>query len=76
MSAHELDTKINEMRELQAIIAELTAEVESIKDEIKQTMIDRETETLTGNNWKASWKNVTSSRLDSKQTTTCRFVLA
>lgn len=91
MSILELDRKVAELKELQSMIAEMQNEAEAIKDAIKQAMIDRETETLTGNGWKASWKNVNSSRFDSKrfkadhadlyaeyskQTTTCRFVLA
>lgn len=91
MSITELDSKVSELRELQSMIAELQAETEAIKDTIKGVMIDRGEETISGSGWKASWKNVNSSRFDSKrfkadhaelyaeyskQTTTCRFVLA
>ncbi|WP_435645721.1 hypothetical protein [Butyricicoccus porcorum] len=91
MSIIELDSKVAELRELQSMISELQAEAEAIKDTIKGVMIDRGEETISGNGWKASWKNVNSSRFDSKrfkaecpdlyaeyikQTTTCRFVLA
>lgn len=91
MSIVELDSKVAELRELQSMIAELQEEAEAIKDTIKGAMADRGEETISGNGWKASWKNVNSSRFDSKrfkaecpelyaeytkQTTTCRFVLA
>lgn len=91
MSIIELDNKVAELRELQSMIAELQAEAEAIKDTIKGVMVDRGEETISGNGWKASWKNVNSCRFDTKafkaecpdlyaeytkQTTTCRFVLA
>lgn len=91
MSTIELDNKVAELRELQSMIAELQAEADAIRDTIKGVMVDRGEETIYGNGWKASWKNVNSSRFDSKrfkaerpdlyatytkQTTTCRFVLA
>lgn len=91
MSIFELDAKVMELRDLQATIAELEAEVEAIKDTIKTKMMDEGTEELTGNGWKATWHTVTSSRLDSKKlkadhpeiftqyskaSTTTRFTLA
>lgn len=91
MSIYELDTKVEELRELQKTIDELTAQVEAIKDSIKGKMVDEGTEELVGNGWKATWHAVTSSRLDSKKlkadlpevyaqysksSTVCRFTLA
>ena len=91
MSIMELDTKVQELRELQSMIDELTAQVETIKDAIKAKMVDEGTEELAGNGWKATWHTVTSSRLDtkrlkadhpdlyteySKDSTVCRFTLA
>lgn len=91
MSNFELDAKVMELRELQATIAEMEAEVEAIKDTIKNKMVDEEIEELIGNGWKATWHTVTSSRLDSKKlkadhpeiftqyckaSTTTRFTLA
>lgn len=67
MSIHELDSKVQEYRELQTMIAELEAEAEAIKDVIKGKMLDDGTEELSGNGWKATWHTVTSSRLDSKK---------
>lgn len=67
MSIHELDAKIIELREIQALIADLEAQAESIKDMVKAKMYDEGTEDLTGNGWHATWHTVTSSRLDSKK---------
>lgn len=66
MSIKELNTRVTTLRELQAEADRITAEIEAIKDEIKQTMIDQGSETLSGADWKASWKIVESSRLDSR----------
>lgn len=91
MSIYELNQKVQELRELQATIEELTAEADAIKDTIKQKMIDEGAEEIVGDGWKATWHAVTSSRLDTKAlkaeapelyarftkaTTVCRFTLA
>lgn len=88
MSINELTIKVNTLRELQSQIEQLTAEAEAIRDAIKNEMYQMETEELSGPGWKATWKNVKSSRLDSKalkaaepalyakyskETVTCRF---
>ena len=67
MSIHELDAKVTELREIQAMIAELEVQAEAIKDMVKAKMYDEGTEDLTGNGWHATWHTVTSSRLDSKK---------
>ena len=66
MSIFELDASVKELRELQAIVDEATAQIEAIKDKIKLRMVDDGTEVLQGNGWKATWHTVTSTRLDSK----------
>lgn len=66
MSIQEIDLKVKELRELQAIVEEATAQMEAIKDAIKLKMVDEGTEVLQGNGWKATWHTVISSRLDSK----------
>ena len=62
MGTNELESKIRELRQLQALIEEATAE--AIKDAIKAAMGD--TEELRAGEYKITWKAVTSSRLDSK----------
>ena len=91
MSNETMSAKVKELRELKRMQEELAGMIETIQDEIKATMTDMETETLTGADWKITWKPVTSSRLDStalkkelpeiaarfmRQTTAKRFVLA
>lgn len=62
MSAHELESKVRELRQLQALIEEATAEAEAIKDTIKAAMGD--TEELRAGEYKITWKAVNASRID------------
>jgi len=64
MSTHEIESKVRELKQLQALIDEATAEAEAIKDTIKAHM--GEAEELRAGEYKVTWKAVTSSRLDSK----------
>lgn len=66
MSTNELNAIAKDLLSVRAMIAELEAEAEALTDKIKSTMIERGEETLQGDGWKASWKNVNSSRFDSK----------
>ena len=66
MSANELDSKVSTLRSLQSQIEALQAEAEAIRDSIKAEMVNRGEETLQGDGWRASWKIVESSRLDTK----------
>lgn len=91
MSIIEMDSKIKELRELRRMADELAGEIEAIQDEIKAHMTAQDADTLTGSDWKITWKAVTSNRLDTtalkkalpdvaaqytKTTTARRFVLA
>lgn len=91
MSTDIMNKKVQELRELRHMADELAAEIESLQDSIKAEMTARNTDTLTGIDWKVTWKAVKSSRLDSKalkielpeiaarftkETTSRRFVLA
>ena len=53
MSINELEMKCQELRELQRLIEEAQAEAETIKD------------TISGTDWKVTYKAVTSARFDS-----------
>ena len=64
MGTIELDSKIKELRELRRMAEELQAEIDGITDTIKAEMTARNVDTLTGADWKATWKPVTSSRID------------
>ena len=91
MSTIELNTTAQSLISVRAMIEELQAEAEALTDKIKSVMIEQGTETIQGDGWKCSWKNVNSSRFDSKSfkadhadlyrqyskaTTTTRFVLS
>ncbi|MBS5136427.1 MAG: hypothetical protein KHZ05_13510 [Oscillospiraceae bacterium] len=64
MSIHEIEEKARELRQLQQLIEEATAEAEAIKDQIKAHM--GEAEELRAGEYKITWKSVTSTRLDGK----------
>ena len=89
MSINEMEIKIRELRQLQALIEEAQAEAEAIKDSIKAAMGSQEA--LQAGEYKFTWKPVTSSRLDAaalrkalpdvaerftKETTVRRFTVA
>lgn len=64
MSMNEIEAKCWELRQLQALIDEATAEADAIKDSIKAHMGN--SEELRAGEYKVTWKAVTSSRLDGK----------
>ena len=89
MSINELEAKVRELREPQTLIEEAQEEAESIKDQLKAHMGEREE--LRAGGYRITWKPVTSSRLDAtalrkalpevaerftRTSTTRRFVLA
>ncbi len=91
MSKKELCNQIRNLRELTRMADELNAEIEAAKDAIKALMTEQGVDTLTGDDFKVTWKSVHSSRFDSKKfkadhadiyelytrkTETKRFVLA
>ena len=64
MSTNELTTKINDLKELEALIEEAKAEAEAIRDEIKQEMLNRDTEELAAGQYIIRWTSVLSNRFD------------
>ena len=62
MSINEMENKIRELRQIQALIEEAQAEAEAIKDAIKAAMGD--SEAIQAGEYKVTWKPVTASRLD------------
>lgn len=91
MGTKELSAKMKEYKELQRLIEEAEAEMEAIKDEIKEEMKARSVDELTADVFKATWKPVKSSRIDTtalkkampeiaqqftKQTETQRFTIS
>lgn len=91
MSKKDLQSKVHELRELRRFIEEMTAEADAITDAIKAQMTTEGVDTLLGDDYKITWREVQSSRFDSKAfktampelydrftkpSTTRRFVLA
>ena len=64
MTHLEIDGKVKEIRELRRLIEDAQAVVDSLQDEIKAEMTAQETEILTGDTWKITWKTITSKRID------------
>ena len=62
MSINEIEPKARELRELQTLIDEATAETKALEDALKAAMGDAE-EIRTGA-YKITWKAVTSARID------------
>lgn len=89
MSEKQLESKVRELRELQAFIEEMQEEAEAIRDTLKAQM--GEAEELRAGEYKITWKFVTAARIDTtalkkalpdvaerftKQTTSRRFCVA
>ena len=67
MSTFEITGKIAELKEWEALLAEATAEVEAIRDEIKREMDKRGVEELEAGQYIARFTTVQSSRFDTKR---------
>ena len=79
MSNTEIQSKVNELRELRRMADELTAEIESIQDAIKAHMTAIDADTLAGADYKITWKTVAMPELAErfiKSTTSRRFTVA
>lgn len=63
---NELNTIARDLLLKRAAIEQLQKEADALADRIKEAMAERGEETLAGDGWKASWKNVTSSRFDGR----------
>ena len=64
MSTIEITTKIEALRELETLIEEAKAEAETLRDEIKSEMMNRNTEELTVGQYIIRWTSVLSNRFD------------
>lgn len=91
MGTHELDLKVQELRELRNFEAEVKSAITAIEDELKSEMLSKNTDVLKGQNCMVTWKTTITSRFDSaafklthadlfrqytKATTSRRFVIA
>lgn len=87
----ELESKIRELKELEAMAHELDTEIESLKDELKSVLVAENTEELVTGAYILRYTTVTTNRFDSttfkktysdlykqftKQTTSRRFSIS
>ena len=64
MSKNELVGKIEKLQEWEQLIEEAKAEAESLRDEIKQEILNRDTEELEAGAYIIRWTSVLSNRFD------------
>jgi predicted phage-related endonuclease len=61
----EIISKIEELKELEALIREAEAEVEALKDDIKKELTEQGKEEMTVGRYVVRWTSVVSNRFDS-----------
>lgn len=65
MTTMELRNKIEELKELEALVKEAEAEVEALKDELKAEMKKQHKEEMNVGRYIMRWKDVETNRFDS-----------
>ena len=65
MSTNEIVSKIEQLKELEELIAEAQAEAEALKDEIKAEMLKQDKEEMEVGTFIVRWTTVLSNRFDS-----------
>jgi predicted phage-related endonuclease len=65
MSTIELTAQIESLRAIEELIEEAKAEAETLRDSIKQELLNRNTEELTAGKYIVRWTSVLSQRFDS-----------
>ena len=65
MTTKEITKKIEDLKELEALIKEAEAEVEALKDELKAEMAMLNKDEMTAGRYTVRWTSVISNRLDS-----------
>ena len=64
MSTIEITSKIESLKDLEALIEEAKAEAETLRDEIKAEMLNRNTEEMEAGQYIIRWTSVLSQRFD------------
>ena len=64
MSTIEITAKIEALKDLEALIEEAKAEAETLRDEIKTEMLNRNTEEMEAGQYIIRWTSVLSQRFD------------
>ena len=65
MSRNEMISKIEQLKEWEAILEEAQSEVEALRDSIKAQMLEEDTEELEVGTYIIRWTSVLSNRFDS-----------
>lgn len=65
MSKTEIIKKIELLNEWESLLTEAQEEANSIRDELKQLMLEQDTEELAAGQYIIRWTNVTTNRFDS-----------
>ena len=65
MSQNEMISKVEQLREWEAILEEAQAEVDALRDTLKAEMLERDTEELQLGAYIIRWTSVLSNRFDS-----------
>ena len=65
MSTIEIQAQIESLKALEELIEEAKAEAETLRDSIKQELLNRNTEELTAGKYIVRWTSVLSQRFDS-----------
>ena len=65
MSTIEITSKIEALKDLEALIEEAKTEAETLRDEIKAEMLNRNTEEMEAGQYIVRWTSVLSQRFDS-----------
>lgn len=66
MSTVDMVSKIEQLKELEALVREAEKEVEALKDELKAEMYMRDTEEMEVGRYVVRWTSVLTDRFDSK----------
>lgn len=66
MGMEELESKVKELKELEAMQAEITAEMDAIKDDLKAEMARRKTDEMSIGAYMVRHKTIISKRFDSR----------
>jgi len=66
MTSKDMNARVIELKELERLAEELTAEIDTIKDELKKELTNRNTDEVDTGTFKIRYKEVTSNRFNSK----------
>ena len=65
MSQNEMISKVEQLREWEALLEEAQTEIEALRDSIKEEMLKQNTEELEAGTYIVRWTSVLSQRFDS-----------